>query len=163
MHATDGVFLEAGRTAAAEIGELDVDDRLVDAICHELVRRPAELDVLFSPVMYGDILSDLCAGITGGLGLAPGASYGADCAVFEAVHGTANAYVGTGRANPIATILSGAMLLRHLGERSAADRIEAAVARVIADGRTVTGDLLPGRTPGASTDAVVAAVAERLG
>lgn len=163
MPATDGMFLDAARAAAAEVDGLEVDDELVDAVCHQLVRRPERVDVLLCPMLYGDVLSDLCAGITGGLGLAPGASYGPDCAVFEAVHGIATAYAGTGRANPTATILSGAMLLRHLGERDAADRVEAAVGAVIADGRSVTRDLRADGGEGATLGAMAQAVIERLG
>jgi isocitrate dehydrogenase (NAD+) len=140
-----------------------VDDALVDAVCHTLVRRPQELDVLFCPMLYGDVLSDLCAGITGGLGMAPGASYGPGCAVFEAVHGLAARHAGTGRANPTATILSGAMLLRHLGEADAAGRIEHAVREVVREGASVTDDLRPHGVSGVPAAEMVAAVVKRLG
>jgi isocitrate dehydrogenase (NAD+) len=109
------------------------------------VQRPENYDVLVLPNLYGDILSDLCAGLIGGLGLAPSANIGDRFAVFEATHGTAPKYRGTNRANPMALMLSGAMLLRHLGEVEAGDRLEAAVAAIIAEGRTVTFDLKPTR------------------
>jgi isocitrate dehydrogenase (NAD+) len=140
-----------------------VDDRLVDTVCQDLVARPGSCYVLLTPMLYGDLLSDLCAGLTGGLGLAPGFNVGQACAVFEAVHGTAARHAGRNRANPMAVILSGAMLLRHIGEGSSADRLEAAVAAVIAEGRTLTYDLAGarGREPSSTTavaEAVVAAL-----
>lgn len=165
MKATDGLFLDAAREVAErEFPMLEVDDRLVDSLCHDLVRRPAGLDVLFAPVVYGDLLSDLAAGLAGGLGLAPGVNLGDGCAVFEAAHGTAPRLAGAGRANPMAMVLSGAMLLRHLGEAEAAGRLETAVAAVVADGRTVTYDLRPDRDASlaAGTEAVAEAVVSRL-
>jgi isocitrate dehydrogenase (NAD+) len=120
-------------------------------------------DVLLCTMLYGDLLSDLCAGLTGGLGLAPGVNVGDDCAVFEAVHGTAERHAGRDRANPIALILSGAMLLRHLGESDAADRVEAAVGAVIARGAVLTYDLARGRGRApAGTAAVADAVIAEL-
>ena len=165
MRATDGVFLEAAREAAGEFPDVRFDERLVDATCHDLVVRPESFDVLLAPVMYGDLLADLCAGLIGGLGLAPGASYGDGCAVFEPVHGTAMRLAGTNTANPMATILSGAMLLRHVGEAEAAGRVEAAVAAVVEDGSRLTYDLRPGRRRdgAATTPAVAAAVIAALG
>jgi isocitrate dehydrogenase (NAD+) len=162
MRATDGVFLEAAREVAAEHPDLRFDDRLVDTMCHDLVVRPGEADVLLAPVLYGDLLSDLGAGLAGGLGLAPGASLGEDCAVFEAVHGTAPRRAGQDRANPLAMIRSGAMLLRHIGEAAAALRLEAAVAAVVAEGSTLTDDMRPRGRP-AGTAAVAAAVVAALG
>ncbi len=164
MRATDGVFLEAAREAAGTFPDVGFDERLVDATCHDLVVRPESFDVLLAPMMYGDLLADLCAGLVGGLGLAPGASYGDACAVFEPVHGTAMRLAGTNTANPLAMILSGAMLLRHVGETEAAGRVEAAVAAVVSDGTTLTYDLRPGRRPdgAATTQAVAAAVISAL-
>jgi isocitrate dehydrogenase (NAD+) len=165
MRATDGVFLDAAREAAGEFPDVRFDERLVDATCHDLVVRPESFDVLLAPVMYGDLLADLCAGLIGGLGLAPGASYGDGCAVFEPVHGTAMRLAGTNTANPMATILSGAMLLRHVGEAEAAKRVEAAVGAVVEDGSTLTYDLRPGRQRdgAATTQAVAGAVVAALG
>jgi isocitrate dehydrogenase (NAD+) len=140
---TDGLFLEtAGRVAAGHPG-VAFEDRIIDALAMELVQQPEAFDVILVPNLYGDLVSDLCAGLVGGLGLAPGANHGDACAVFEATHGTAVAYRGLNRANPMALMLSGAMLLRHLGEREAGDRLEEAVAAVIAEGRAVTYDLRP--------------------
>ena len=162
MRATDGAFLAAARAVAQEQPtDLVVDDRLVDTICHDLAARPGRCDVLLTSMLYGDLLSDLCAGLSGGLGLAPGVNLGPSCAVFEAVHGTVAHQAGRDRANPLAVILSGAMLLRHIGEATAADRLEAAVAAVLADGRTLTYDLAGARDPAgttAVTDAVIAAL-----
>jgi isocitrate dehydrogenase (NAD+) len=140
---TDGLFLEvAGRVAADHPG-LVFEDRIIDALAMQLVQRPEAFDVLLLPNLYGDLVSDLCAGVTGGLGLASGANHGDACAVFEATHGTAANYRGMNRSNPMALMLSGAMMLRHLGESDAGDRLEAAVAEVVAEGRTVTYDLRP--------------------
>ncbi len=162
MRATDGAFLAAARAVADEQPtDLVVDDRLVDTICHDLAARPGRCDVLLTSMLYGDLLADLCAGLSGGLGLAPGANVGPSCAVFEAVHGTVAHQAGRDSANPIAVILSGAMLLRHVGETTAAERLEGAVAAVLADGRTVTYDLAGGREPAGTTavaDAVIAAL-----
>lgn len=164
MRATDGAFLAAAEEVArAEGGDLTLDDRLVDTVCHDLAARPDSCDVLLTSMLYGDLLSDLCAGLTGGLGLAPGANLGPSCAVFEAVHGTAPRHAGRDSANPMALILSGAMLLRHIGEPGAAQRLERAVAAVLDEGRTLTYDLArtrdvdPAGTT-AVTDAVIAAM-----
>jgi isocitrate dehydrogenase (NAD+) len=140
---TDGLFLETARDVAAEFPDVEVEDRIIDALAMELVQRPEAFDVLLLPNLYGDLVSDLCAGLAGGLGIAPGANHGDACVVFEATHGIAASYRGLNRANPMALMLSGAMLLRQLGEREAGDRLEAAVAEVIAEGRTVTYDLKP--------------------
>lgn len=130
MPATDGLFLAAAREQAARFPRLTIEDRLVDAVCHDLITGRDPLDVLFAPMLYGDILSDVCAGLTGGLGFAPGANLGPACAVFEAVHGTARRHAGRGTASPIALIRSGAMLLEHLGEDAAAARLLAATDAV---------------------------------
>jgi len=165
MPRTDGLFLTAAReVAAAEFPELELEERLVDTVCHDLVTRPERCDMLLAPVLYGDLLSDLCAGLAGGLGLAPGVILGDGCAVFEAAHGTAPRLAGRDRANPMAAMLCGVLLLRHLGEGEAAQRLEEAVAAVVAAGRSVTYDLRPDREePGAAgtreaADAVVAAL-----
>jgi isocitrate dehydrogenase (NAD+) len=145
MKESDGVFLEAAQEVAAEHPDIEFDDRRVDSLCCELVMRPGEFDVLVMPVFYGDFVSDLGAGLVGGLGMAPGVNLGDDCAVFEAVHGTAPKHAGRNRANPLALMLSGVMMLRHLGEPDAADRLERAITEVVREGRTVTYDLTPAR------------------
>jgi isocitrate dehydrogenase (NAD+) len=165
MRATDGLFLERAREVArSEFPALELEERAVDSVCHDLVARPPRPDVLLTTMLYGDLLSDLCAGLTGGLGLAPGANLGDGCAVFEPVHGTAPRLAGADRANPLAMIRSGAMLLRRLGEDAAAEGVEDAVAGVVAEGRCVTYDLRSDRDPGraAGTAAVAEAVAARL-
>lgn len=141
MRATDARFLEIVRAEATRHGDLAIEDRLVDTACLELVRHPERFDTLIAPVMYGDILADLVAGLSGGLGLVPGANLGRGAAVFEPVHGTGPRLIGSDRADPLAAILTGAMLVRHLGEVDAADRIEAAVGRVLSDARIRTYDL----------------------
>jgi isocitrate dehydrogenase (NAD+) len=130
MPATDGLFLDAAREVGRDFPMLTVDDRLVDAVCHDLITGRDPLDVLFAPMLYGDILSDVCAGLTGGLGFAPGVNLGPGCAVFEAVHGTAKRHAGRGTASPIALIRSAAMLLEHVGEGGAARRLDAAADAV---------------------------------
>ncbi len=143
LKATDGLFLRVARQVAQEYPEIEFEDRIVDAMCMLLVQRPRNYDVLVMPNLYGDIVSDLCSGLVGGLGVAPGANFGDELAVFEPVHGSAPKYAGQNKVNPTATILSAALMLRHLGEEDAARRIEDAVARVIALGRDVTYDLKP--------------------
>ncbi|MFA5335769.1 MAG: isocitrate/isopropylmalate dehydrogenase family protein [Candidatus Omnitrophota bacterium] len=142
MKATDGLFLAVARQVAGEYaGKVAFEDRIVDNICMQLVQRPEEYDILVLPNLYGDIISDLCAGLVGGLGLAPGANIGDNVAVFEATHGSAPKYKGLNKVNPVAMILSGVLMLRHLGEKDAADRLENAVKRVISDGKSVTYDM----------------------
>jgi isocitrate dehydrogenase (NAD+) len=142
MKLSDGLFLESCRTVAAEYeGRVEFDDRIVDNMCMQLVQKPDLYDVLVLPNLYGDIVSDLCAGLVGGLGVAPGANIGLSGAVFEAVHGSAPKHAGQNKANPTALILSGVLMLRHLGHQAAADRVEAALRGVIAEGRRVTYDL----------------------
>jgi isocitrate dehydrogenase (NAD+) len=143
---TGGLFLRTAREVAKNYPEIAFNDRIVDNLCMQLVLRPHEYDVLVLPNLFGDIVSDLCAGLVGGLGVTPGANMGDDMAVFEPVHGSAPKYTGQNRVNPTATIRSGALMLRFLGEVAAADRIERAVARVIAEGKHVTYDLKPTRT-----------------
>ncbi|MBI3331157.1 MAG: isocitrate/isopropylmalate dehydrogenase family protein [Candidatus Omnitrophica bacterium] len=165
MKYTDGLFMEtARRVGGTYAGRLAFEDRLVDATCMQLVLRPQEFDVLVLPNLYGDILSDLCAGLIGGLGVAPGANVGEEAAVFEAVHGSAPKYAGQNKVNPTAMILSGAMLLRHIGEREAAERLEAAVAAVLREGRAVTYDLKPDRNDptAVGTKEMAQAIIERL-
>jgi len=146
MKATDGLFYRAAREVAKRYeGQVEYDEWLVDAMCMQLVQKPELYDVLVMPNLYGDILSDLCAGLVGGLGVAPGANIGDDIAVFEAIHGSAPKYAGQNKVNPTALILSGVLMLRHLGEGAAADRVERAVAAVIAEGKKVTYDLKPNR------------------
>ena len=142
MKLSDGLFLESCRTVAADYaGRIEFEDRIVDNMCMQLVQKPDLYDVLVLPNLYGDIVSDLCAGLVGGLGVAPGANIGTEAAVFEPVHGSAPKYAGLNKANPTALILSGVMMLRHLGEQSAAVRVETALREVIAEGRRTTYDL----------------------
>lgn len=157
MPETDGLFLECAREVARAYADVTLDDELVDTLCERLVRGPAAYDVLVMPRMYGDLVSGVGAALIGGLGMAPGFNIGGGCAVFEAAHGSAPRLAGSGRANPIALILSGALLLRHLGEAQAADRLEAAVAAVVREGRNVTYDLEPSGSP-VSTAEVAEAV-----
>ena len=145
MKFTDGLFLHVARDVAEENGDIEFDDRIVDNLSMQLVQRPEEYDVLVLPNLYGDIVSDLCAGLIGGLGLAPGANFGQGVAVFEPTHGSAPKYAGQNRVNPMAMMLSGVLMLRHLEERDAADRLEAAIAQVIAEGTSVTYDMKPTR------------------
>jgi isocitrate dehydrogenase (NAD+) len=142
MKLTDGLFLESAQQVAAEYaGRVEFEDRIVDNMCMQLVQKPELYDVLVLPNLYGDIVSDLAAGLVGGLGVAPGANVGEKAAVFEPVHGSAPKYAGQNRANPTALILSGALMLRNLGETDAANAVESATRDVIADGATVTYDL----------------------
>jgi isocitrate dehydrogenase (NAD+) len=160
MKLSDGLFLESCRTVAADYaGRIEFEDRIVDNMCMQLVQKPDLYDVLVLPNLYGDIVSDLCAGLVGGLGVAPGANIGEDGAVFEAVHGSAPKYAGQNKANPTALMLSGVLMLRHLGYPAVADRLENAIRDVIADGRATTADL--GGT--GSTSGFADAVIERLG
>jgi isocitrate dehydrogenase (NAD+) len=146
MKFSDGLFLRiANEVAEKEYPDIEYEDRIVDNLCNQLVSRPEEYDVLVLPNLYGDIVSDLAAGMIGGLGVAPGANIGDDYAVFEATHGSAPKYKGQNKVNPSALMLSGVMLLRHIDEREAADRLENAIASVIAEGKDVTYDLKPSR------------------
>jgi isocitrate dehydrogenase (NAD+) len=159
MKLSDGLFLESAQQVAAEYsGRVAFEDRIVDNMCMQLVQKPDLYDVLVLPNLYGDIVSDLAAGLVGGLGVAPGANIGEKAAVFEPVHGSAPKYAGQNKANPTALILSGALMLRHLGETAAADAVELAVRSVIAEGTTVTYDL--GGTAG--TREFAEAVAARM-
>ena len=145
LKATDGLYLRVAREVAEEYPDIEFNDRIVDNMCMQLVQRPHEYDVLVCPNLFGDILSDLASGLVGGLGVAPGANFGKDLAVFEPVHGSAPKYTGMNKVNPTANIRSGAHMLRYLGEIEAARRLEDAVAAVIVEGRNVTYDLKPTR------------------
>ena len=140
---SDGLFLTIAREVAKKYPDIEFEDVIVDNLCMQLVRRPQQFDVLVLPNLYGDIVSDLCAGLVGGLGVAPGANLGDDIAIFEPTHGSAPKYAGQNKVNPIASMLSGVMMLRHLGEVKAADRLEKAIADVIAEGKNVTYDMKP--------------------
>ena len=147
MKFSDGLFLATARKVAERYPAIAFEDRIVDNMCMQLVQNPQEYDVLVLPNLYGDIVSDLCAGLVGGLGVAPGANLGdGGIAVFEATHGSAPKYKGQNKVNPTAMILSGVLMLDHLGEVEAARRLERAVARVISEGRQVTYDLKTSRT-----------------
>jgi isocitrate dehydrogenase (NAD+) len=145
MKHTDGLFLAVFREVAPDYPEIEAWETLVDALCMGLVQRPEEFDVLVLPNLYGDIVSDLTAGLVGGLGVAPGANIGTEAAVFEATHGSAPKYKGQNRVNPTALLLSGVLMLRHLGETEQADRMEHGIAEVIRKGDKVTYDLKPSR------------------
>ncbi len=165
MKCTDGLFMQTARRVAAKYeGRVAFEDRLVDATCMQLVLKPQEFDVLVLPNLYGDILSDLCAGLIGGLGVAPGANIGDGVAVFEAVHGSAPKYQGLNKVNPTAMILSAVMMLEYLGEVEAAQRLNAAVESVLREGRDVTHDLKPERNDptAVGTKEMAEAIAARL-
>src|SRR6266545_1330699 len=164
-----GIEYEAGSEVSREVAEqnsdVEFEDRIVDNLCMQLVQRPEEYDVLVLPNLYGDIVSDLAAGLVGGLGLAPGANFGTEAAVFEPTHGSAPKYTGQNKVNPMAMMLSGVLMLRHLEEDDAADRLEQAIAEVIAEGRSVTYDMKPTRDDptAVGTSEVADAVIEKLG
>lgn len=145
MKFTDGLFLEVSREVAKEFADIEFEDRIVDNMCMQLAQKPELYDVMVLPNLYGDILSDLAAGLIGGLGVAPGMNVGPNGAVFEATHGSAPKYKGQNKVNPTALILSAMLMLRHLGEERAADRLENAVAAVIKEGKDVTYDMKPHR------------------
>jgi isocitrate dehydrogenase (NAD+) len=165
MKFTDGLYLRVAREVAAENEDIAFEDKIVDNLSMQLVQRPEEHDVLVCPNLYGDIVSDLCAGLIGGLGLAPGGNFGARAAVFEPTHGSAPKYTGQNRVNPMAMMLSGVMMLRHLAERDAADRLEGAIAAVIAEGKSVTYDMKPSRDDptAVGTSEVADAIIEKMG
>jgi isocitrate dehydrogenase (NAD+) len=164
MKFTDGLWLRVARDVAAENPDIDFDDRIVDNMCMQLVQRPEEYDVLVLPNLYGDVLSDLAAGMIGGLGVAPGANHGESAAVFEPTHGSAPKYAGMNKVNPVAQMLSGMLMLRHLEEREAADRLESAIAAVVAEGKSVTYDMKPTRDDptAVGTSEVADAIIEKL-
>lgn len=158
MKCTDGLFLEVARQVAGEYPQVEFEDRIIDNMCMQLVQKPELYDVLVMPNLYGDILSDLCAGLVGGLGVAPGANIGEKIATFEPVHGSAPKYAGMNKVNPTAIILSAVMMLQYLGEKDAAARVERALAEVIRDGSTVTYDL----GGSASTSEMAEAIADKI-
>ena len=160
LHLADGMFLECARAMSEACPGIEFDDRMVDATAYLLVKDPAGFDVMVMPNQYGDILSDLAAGLVGSLGLAPGANIGPKAAVFEASHGAAPDIAGQGVANPVGLILSGAMLLDHAGEQKAAERVRRAVGAVLAEGRWLTPDLGGKATTKQLTEAVCRAMAE---
>jgi isocitrate dehydrogenase (NAD+) len=165
MKFSDGLYLRVAREVAEENSDIEFDDRIVDNMCMQLVQRPEEYDVLVLPNLYGDVLSDLCAGMIGGLGLAPGANYGENVAVFEPTHGSAPKYAGQNKVNPMAEMLSGMLMLRHLDEHGAADSLERAIADVIREGKSVTYDMKPTRTDptAVGTSEVADGIIEKLG
>ena len=163
MKFTDGLFLHVAQDVAKEYPEIEFDDRIVDNMCMQLMQKPELYDVMVMPNLYGDIVSDVVAGMIGGLGVAPGGNIGADAAVFEPIHGSAPTHAGKNVANPVAMLLSGAMMLRHLNEQDAAERVENAVATVIGKGEKVTYDLRADRDQSkaaGTTDMADAIIAE---
>jgi isocitrate dehydrogenase (NAD+) len=164
MKHTDGLFLDVARRVAEDYPDIEFEDRIIDNLCNQLVSRPEEYDVIVLPNLYGDIVSDLGAGMIGGLGMAPGGNIGDDCAVFEATHGSAPKYKGMNKVNPMALMLSGVMMLRHLREPDAAQRMESAIAAVIAEGKSVTYDMKPSRDDptAVGTSDVADAVIEKM-
>jgi len=164
MKFSDGLWLRISQEIAEQNSDIEFEDRIVDNLCMQLVQRPEEYDVLVLPNLYGDIVSDLAAGLVGGLGLAPGANFGTEAAVFEPTHGSAPKYAGQNKVNPMAMMLSGVLMLRHLEEDEAAERLEQAIANVIAEGRSVTYDMKPSRDDptAVGTSDVADAVIEKL-
>jgi isocitrate dehydrogenase (NAD+) len=164
MKFTDGLFLQVAQEVAGEYPDIEFQDRIVDNMCMQLVQVPEKYDMLVLPNLYGDIVSDLGAGLVGGLGLAPGANMGDDIAVFEATHGSAPRYAGLNKMNPMAMLLSGVMMLRHLKEPEAAQRLEDSIAAVIAEGKNVTYDMKPDRNDptAVGTSQVADAIIEKL-
>ena len=165
MKFTDGLYLQVAREVAEENADIEFDDRIVDNMCMQLVQRPDEYDVLVLPNLYGDIVSDLAAGMIGGLGMAPGANFGQDAAIFEPTHGSAPKYAGQNKVNPMAMMLSGMLMLRHLEEAEAADRLESAIADVIREGASVTYDMKPARDDptAVGTSEVADAIIDKMG
>jgi isocitrate dehydrogenase (NAD+) len=165
MKFSDGLYLRVAREVAEQNGDIEFEDRIVDNLCMQLVQRPEEYDVLVLPNLYGDIVSDLAAGLVGGLGLAPGANFGTHAAVFEPTHGSAPKYAGQNKVNPMAMMLSGVLMLRHLEETEAADRLEGAIAEVIAAGESVTYDMKPSRNDptAVGTSEVADAIIDKMG
>ncbi len=145
MKFSDGLWLEVSREVAKKYPDIEFEDRIVDNMCMQLIQKPELYDVLVLPNLYGDIISDLCAGLVGGLGMAPGGNIGEKIAIFEATHGSAPKYKGQNKVNPTALILSGVLMLRHIGKKAEADKLENAVAAVIVEGKSVTYDMKPHR------------------
>ena len=159
---TDGLFLDVGRQVARDYPGIEFNDRIVDNMCMQLVQKPELYDVLVLPNLFGDILSDLCAGLVGGLGLVASANLGDRCAVFEPVHGSAPKYAGQNRANPMGMMFSGVLLLEHLGESQAARCLEHALLAVLRKGERVTGDLKPVNGAAVGTSQVADSVIEEM-
>ena len=164
MKYTDGLFLAVATEVAERYSDVEFEERIVDNMCMQLVQKPELYDVIVLPNLYGDILSDLGAGLVGGLGVAPGANIGEGAALFEPTHGSAPKYAGQNKVNPMAMMLSGVMMLRHLKEWDAADRMESAIAEVIVEGRSVTYDMKPHRDDptAVGTSEVADAIIEKL-
>ena len=160
MKYSDGLFLEVARTVANNYPDIEFEDKIIDNMCMQLVQKPEFYDILVLPNLYGDVVSDLAAGLIGGLGLAPGANIGDEFAVFEATHGSAPKYKGLNKVNPLAMVLSGVMMLRHLGENEAAERLDKAVSSVIKEGKSVTYDMKP--APDDPTAATTSEVADAI-
>lgn len=156
MKCTDGLFLSVARAVALEYPAIEFEDMLVDALCMKLVQTPTQYDVLVLPNLYGDIVSDLCSGLVGGLGVAPGVNIGRGLALFEPVHGSAPDLAAKNMANPTAMLLSAVLMLRHIAENAAADRLEAAIAAVLKEGKNVTADLGGRASTGGYADAIIA-------
>jgi len=165
MKYSDGLFLSVARDVAKEYTDIQFEDIIIDALCMQLVRNPERYDVLVLPNLYGDIVSDLCAGLVGGLGIAPGANIGDEMALFEATHGSAPKHAGQNKVNPMAMMLSGAIMLHHLGEASAANRLEKAIASIIAEGKSVTYDMTTRAPVGTAqvAQAIVKEIAKQSG
>ncbi len=162
MKFSDGLFLAVARDVARGYPEIEFNDVIIDNLCMQLVRNPRQFDVLVLPNLYGDIVSDLCAGLVGGLGVAPGANIGEGIAVFEPTHGSAPKYTGQNKVNPLATILSGMLMLRYLKEFEASEKLEEAVAAIIAEGKDLTYDMKADKAAGVGTSRVADAVIEKL-
>jgi isocitrate dehydrogenase (NAD+) len=158
MKLSDGLFLKSIRIVAEKFPDIEYKEMIVDNACMQIVMKPEQFDILLLPNLYGDVMSDLAAGLVGGLGVVPSGNIGETCAIFEAVHGTAPDIAGKGLANPTALLMSANLMLKHVGERSASERIEAALIRVYKEGKHVTRDV--GGTAGTQefTDAVIAAL-----
>jgi isocitrate dehydrogenase (NAD+) len=165
MKFSDGLWLDVSREVAKKYPDVEFEDRIVDNMCMQLIQKPELYDVLVLPNLYGDILSDLCAGLVGGLGVAPGGNIGEKIAIFEATHGSAPKYKGQNKVNPTALILSGALMLRHIDKETEADKLENAVAAVIAEGKSVTYDMKPHRDDptAVGTSQMADAIIEKIG
>ena len=164
MKYSDGLWLDVSRQVAMKYPDIEFEDRIVDNMCMQLIQKPELYDVLVLPNLYGDIISDLCAGLVGGLGVAPGANIGDKASIFEATHGSAPKYKGQNKVNPTALILSGVMMLSHIGKKAEAGKLENAVAAVIAEGKSVTYDMKPHRDDptAVGTSQMADAIIERI-
>ncbi len=164
MKYSDGLFLEVAREVATRYPDIEFEDKIVDNMCMQLVQKPELYDVLVLPNLYGDIISDLAAGLIGGLGLAPGANIGDEYAVFEPTHGSAPKYKGLNKVNPFAIILSAVMMLNHIGEKEAASKIEKAISEIIKEGKYVTYDMKSPEDPNppVGTQEVAEALIEKI-